>query len=247
MAPMEPSYADRYSDLYHRHWWWRSRERYVMRWVGRIAQGRRLKMLDIGCGDGFLWGRLAEHGDVEGIEPDPHLVPPESSRRARIEFSTFPGRTRTERYDVIFMLDVVEHIEDDRGALRAAYDLLAPGGHLIVTVPALMLLWSEFDVVNRHFRRYRRGALAKLMREVGLDVVSARYYYFWPVLPLLLRRALFRAQNHGQSKFLEVPPRPVNAALETLSNFDHWATRIVPVPFGGSIIAVGKKPASGPA
>jgi SAM-dependent methyltransferase len=241
---MEPSYADLYADLYHRHWWWRARERYVMRWVERIGRGRRMQILDVGCGDGFLWKQLEPHGEVEGIEPDDNLVPPGSARRPRIEFSTFPGRARVERYDLILMLDVVEHIQDDRAALRAACDLLAPGGHLIVTVPALMLLWSEFDVVNRHFRRYRVGEMRKLLEGAGLEVVSARYYYFWPVLPLLMRRAFFRAKSHQESKFVRVPPRPVNAVLETLSHVDHWATRIVPVPFGGSIIAIAKKPSS---
>jgi SAM-dependent methyltransferase len=239
--PMEPSYAERYEDLSKRHWWWRARERYVLRWVRRIARGRRLRMLDVGCGNGVIWKCLLEHGDVEGIEPDERLLPPDSPWRPRIEVSPFPGRPRIERYDLVLMLDVLEHIEDDRSALRAAADLLAPGGHLILTVPALMLLWSEFDVVNRHFRRYRRGAIRKLLEEAGLAVISARYYYFWPVLPLLARRAFFRANAHAESNFLKVPPKPLNAALTALSTVDHWATSIVPVPFGGSIIAIAKK------
>jgi predicted TPR repeat methyltransferase len=238
---MEPTYAQRYEALYTRHWWWRAREDYVLRWVRKIAHGRRLRMLDIGCGNGVIWKRLLEHGDVEGIEPDGQLIPADSPWRPKIEIAAFPGRPRIERYDLILMLDVLEHIEDDRAALKVAVELLAPGGHLVLTVPALMLLWSEFDVVNRHFRRYRRGAIRDLLAHAGLDVISARYYYFWPVLPLLVRRAFFRASSHQKSTFLEVPPKPVNAALTALSNFDHWATSIVPVPFGGSIIAVARK------
>jgi predicted TPR repeat methyltransferase len=238
---MDPTYAERYEDLYTRHWWWRARERYVLRWVKRIAEGRRLRMLDIGCGNGVIWKRLSEHGDVEGIEPDAALIPPDSPWRSKIELSPFPGRPRAERYDLLLMLDVLEHIEDDRSALGRAVELLAPGGHLVLTVPALMLLWSEFDVVNRHFRRYRKSAIRDLLSGAGLSVASVRYYYFWPVLPLLARRALFRANAHAKSTFLKVPSRPVNAALEALSNVDHWATSFLPVPFGGSIIAVAKK------
>ena len=132
---MERSYAERYQDLYDRHWWWRARERYVLRWVRKIAHGRRLRMLDVGCGNGFIWNRLKEHGDVEGIEADTELVPSDSPFRPRIELSHFPGRPRIERYDLLLMLDVLEHIEDDRGAVRAIADLLTPGGHVILTVP----------------------------------------------------------------------------------------------------------------
>ncbi len=239
---MDSDYARRYAELHARHWWWRARERHVLRWIRRLAAGRRLRILDIGCGDGFLWPALAPFGDVEGIEPDGYLVPGDSPNRPRIEHSTFPGRPRTERYDLILMLDVLEHIEDDVAALRAARELLVPGGHLLVTVPALRMLWSEFDDVNRHFRRYRRGELADRMRAADLAVVSARYYYVWPVLPLLARRFLFRARNAAESRFLRIPPRPVNAILEAVSAAEHAVTRVIPAPIGGSITAVARRP-----
>lgn len=238
---MEPGYAQHYADLYSRHWWWRAREGYVLRWVRRIARGRRLRILDVGCGDGFLWKKLDALGDVEGIEPDGALIAPTSPYRGRIEVSPFPGRSRERPYDLILMLDVLEHIEDDRAALRKVHELLAPGGHLVLTVPAHMWLWSEFDAVNHHHRRYARRPLARLVAEAGLSVVSARYYYFWPVLPLVARRVLFRAKSAMQSKFVRVPPVPVNAALEAVSTLDHWITSVVPMPCGGSIIAVARR------
>jgi SAM-dependent methyltransferase len=238
---MEPGYAQHYADLYSRHWWWRAREGYVLRWVRRIARGRRLRILDIGCGDGFFWKKLDALGDVEGIEVDADLIAPGSPYRDRIEISTFPGRPRESRYDLILMLDVLEHIEDDRAALAKVRELLASGGHLVLTVPAHMWLWSEFDAVNHHHRRYTRRPLVDLMRGADLSVVSARYYYFWPVLPLLARRALFRAKSTMQSRFVRVPPAPVNAALHAISTLDHWVTSVVPTPCGGSLIAVAKK------
>ena len=201
-----------------------------------------MRILDIGCGDGFFWKELAAFGDIEGIEPDRDLIAPGSPRQARIEVSTFPGRPRDERYDLILMLDVLEHIEDDRTALKKVLELLAPGGYFVLTVPAHMFLWSEFDAVNRHLRRYTRRPLVRLMKDAGFSVVSARYYYFWPVVPLLARRAFFRASSGAQSRFVRVPPAPFNAALRAVSTVDHWITSVVPVPCGGSIIAVAREP-----
>jgi SAM-dependent methyltransferase len=240
---METGYAEQYGRLYAHHWWWRARESYVLRWIRRVARGRRLRMFEVGCGDGFLWTELEPYGEVEGIEPDEHLIRPDSPWRSRIEIATFPGRLRDATYDLVLMLDALEHIEDDAAALRAASDLLAPAGHVILTVPAMMLLWSEFDVVNRHFRRYDRKRLVRLLREAGLNVVSARYYYFWPVLPLLARRLLFRSEGAEKSAFLKIPARPINFAIEAISKLEHRITSVVPVPFGSSIIAVARKPA----
>jgi SAM-dependent methyltransferase len=246
MTGMDAGYAARYADLHARHWWWRSREEYVIRQVRKLAGGRRLRILDIGCGDGLAWNALAPFGDVEGIEPDAGLLRSDSPHRDRIEISPFPGRPRTQRYDLLLMLDVLEHIEDDKAALAAAWDLLLPGGHLVLTVPALMLLWSEFDVLNRHHRRYRPGPLAELLRGAGFEVLVDRYYFFWSALPLLGRKLLFRAKDADDSKFINVPPAPVNRLLHIASAIDHHVTSKLPAPFGSSIIAVARKPGAQP-
>jgi SAM-dependent methyltransferase len=242
VSAMDATYAARYGDLHARHWWWRSREEYVVRKVRALAAGRRLQILDIGCGNGLAWKALAPFGDIEGIEPDAGLLPPDSPHRARIEISTFPGRPRSQKYDLILMLDVLEHIEDDKAALAAAWDLLAPGGHLLLTVPALMLLWSEFDALNRHHRRYRKGPLAAQLAGAGFEVLSNRYYFFWSALPLLGRRLLFRAKNAENTSFINVPPAPVNRLLHLASTVDHHITSRLPAPFGSSLIAVARKP-----
>ena len=243
MAPMEADYAASYGDLYARHWWFRAREDHVLRQIARIDPGRPMRILDIGCGDGLMWPKLKRFGDVEGIEPDASLIPANSPNRPSIEVAPFPGRPRQQRYDLIVMLDVLEHIQDDRGALARVVDLLAPGGHYVMTVPALMLLWSEFDAVNGHFRRYRVPPLRQLLQQSGLDVLNVNYYYFWPVLPLLGRRALFRSQDVNSSQFVKVPPRPLNRLLHITSALEHRVTSALGAPFGSSIIAVARKPA----
>jgi SAM-dependent methyltransferase len=202
-------------------------------------QPGRASILDIGCGDGLIWPRLVEIGSVVGIEPDASMVAPDSPHRSSIEIADFlQARPRPERYNLILMLDVLEHIDDDRGALAKARSLLAPGGIIVLTVPAMPVLWSEWDVLSGHFRRYTRRTLAQAIRSGGLRSRDMRYYYSWTVPPLLLRRLLFKADQAEHSHFSQPPARPINAALLRLSLADHRFTRRVLVPFGSSLIAV---------
>jgi SAM-dependent methyltransferase len=244
LAPaMDPSYAAKYAEMHARHWWFRSREEYVLRYLRRVAGDRRsLRILDVGCGDGLMWKALEPFGQVDGIEPDASLLSPGSPHRDRIEVAPFPAPRPRQPYDVILMLDVLEHIEDDRGALASVFELLRPGGHFLLTVPALMLLWSEFDELNRHYRRYRRGQLRGRLQDAGFEVLSARYYFFWSLLPLLGRRLLFRSEASEESAFLKVPPAPVNSLLRAVSDLEHRVTSRVPVPFGSSLIAAARRP-----
>lgn len=241
---MQAPYSSVYADAYRTHWWWRARERNVLRFVRRYGRWEgRARILDIGCGDGLIWPALEHLGDVEGIEPDGTMIAPDSPWRARIEVADFlTSRGRDDRYDLVVMLDVVEHIADDHAALARAASLLGDDGVLVLTVPALPLLWSEFDDLSGHARRYTRRSLRAALERAGLTVLDLRYYYAWPVLPLLARRAFFRVAKGEDSAFVKAPPRPVNWLLYRLSLVDHWITRRVPVPAGSSLVAVARRP-----
>ncbi|HEV8559222.1 MAG TPA: class I SAM-dependent methyltransferase [Actinophytocola sp.] len=242
---MDTGYSSCYGTVYRTHWWWQSREDNVIRLVRAFLPRRdgRAKILDIGCGDGFIWPRLAAFGSVEGIEPDPVLVAADSPNRSRIEpAGLLEGRDRPADHDLVLMLDVLEHIEDERAALDRVTTLLAPGGMLVLTVPALGLLWSEFDVLSGHHRRYHRAALRAALHRAGLRTLFLRYTYAWAVLPLFARRLLFSADAGEHSHFVKPPARPLNTVLRRLSLVDHAVTRRLPVPFGSSLTAVALKP-----
>ncbi|MFJ9739176.1 class I SAM-dependent methyltransferase [Streptomyces sp. NPDC101166] len=238
---MDAAYSGVYGEIYRTHWWWRAREHQVLHYVGKHGRwnGRRAKILDVGCGDGFIWRRLEPFGDVEGIEPDRVLVAPDSPRRSRIEVADFAqGRPRGADHDLVLMLDVLEHIDDQGAALRRVASLLGPDGRGVITVPALTALWSEFDELSGHFRRYTRASLRAALESAGLRVLEMRYYYAWTVLPLFLRRLLFKAEASEHSHFVKAPARPVNHLMYGLSRLDHWLTRRLPAPAGSSLIAV---------
>ena len=90
----------------------------------------------------------------------------------------------------MLMLDVLEHIKEDAAAVRHVAEVLVPGGVFLLTVPALMGLWSRHDTANRHYRRYTRGSLRAVLEGAGFRIVSLKYFFMWTVGPMLLRRML---------------------------------------------------------
>ncbi|HZG04667.1 MAG TPA: methyltransferase domain-containing protein [Streptomyces sp.] len=243
---MDAAYSDVYGAMYRRHWWWRAREHQVLALIRRhVEKGDGPgKVLDVGCGDGLIWDSLTGFAHIEGIEPDSRLIHPASPRRDRIEIADFlRGRPRPADHDLLLMLDVLEHIEDEHAALLRAKALLAPRGILLLTVPALPALWSEFDEMSGHFRRYTRRSLRRALTAAGLEIIDLRYSYFWTVPPLFVRRLLFRAAAGEQSLFLRPPPAPINSALHMVSRLDHALSRRIPLPVGSSLVAVaGTRP-----
>ena len=238
---MASHYTDFYAEVYRTHWWWRAREENVLRYLAEFRSWPvgQATILDIGCGDGLMWPQLERLGAVEGIEPDAGMIADDSPWRSRIEVADLlQARLRDRRYDLILMLDVLEHIADDDAGLTRAASMLADGGILLLTVPAMPALWSEWDLLSGHHRRYTRHSLAAVVRSAGLRPLELRYFYSWTVLPLLLRRLFFRADQAEHSHFSQPPSEPVNSAALRVSRLDHRLTRRVPVPFGSSLIAV---------
>jgi SAM-dependent methyltransferase len=245
---VQAEYARRYRTLWERHWWWRSREAYVLGWVDRLrreAPGGGLRILDVGCGDGLFFERLERFGRVEGVEPDASLVSdPRWRDRIRVA-AVGEGALPEAAYDLVVMLDVLEHIADDRAALGEVRAALRPGGHLLLTVPALQALWSRHDEVNAHHRRYDRRGLARLLGAAGFEVRDVRYFFAWTVAPLLLRRWLSPAGGTGRRRLVAdlaatVPPAPVNRLLTLVSRGDHALGRVVRWPLGSSLLALAR-------
>lgn len=247
---MIATYAATYRDLWTRHWWWRSRARHVLNVIERLHERDPIaKILDIGCGDGLFFDDLARFGDVRGIEADAALVR-DPRRIDRIE-TTRLGESplRQTGFDLVLLLDVLEHIADDAAALRAVVEAARPNGRLIVTVPAYQTLWSLHDVANGHFRRYNAARLRSLLAGAGLKVESLRPLFAWTVLPMLARRLLFPApsgphESQSGSDFeyqVAIPPEPLNSLLCGWSRFEHALGDVVPPPFGSSLIAVARR------
>ncbi len=142
-----------------------------------------------------------------------------------------PGR----RYDLVVMLDVLEHLEDPRRALGHVHDLLAADGRLLLTVPAFQLLWTHHDELNRHFRRYTKSGLLADVQGSGLRVLESWYAFQWLYLAKLVERV--RERVAGPSPPEEVPAERLNETLYRLCAVEQ---RVMGrhLPFGSSLVAV---------
>jgi len=240
---MQADYAQAYRELYYHHWWWRSREdRIVEALRGCGLSGRHSTILDVGCGDGLFFDRLSEFGVVEGVEPDTSLLRAESPHRPSIHTVRFDADFRPYRtYDVILMLDVLEHLEDPKGALRHALSLLAPGGKLVATLPAFNALWTSHDVINQHVTRYDRTTFGALATAAGLRIDTARYFFHW-VAPVKLAAHVVERVTSGTRdvpRLPRVPPPAINQFLYRMSRLEQRLLRHVSLPFGSSLLVVG--------
>lgn len=144
---------------------------------------------------------------------------------------------REPAYDIVGAFDVIEHIEDDTSAARMLYDRLRPGGILLATVPAFSCLWSKHDEENHHFRRYTLPEITRLLAEAGFTDVRATY---WNML-LFPVAFVLRLLGRGGGSAL-TPSRPVNWMLTQVLKFESLAVPYVTLPFGVSVVIVGRKP-----
>lgn len=234
---MKPEYAAGYRLLYERHWWWRAREALLLGEIERHAPpGGWGRILDVGCGDGLFFDRLARFGVVQGVEADATLVLEGSRHRAAIHIGPFDESFRPDaRFGLILMLDVLEHFEDPIRALERARELLAPGGRLLITVPAFNSLWTHHDDLNNHLVRYRKGTLAEAVAAAGLTVQSSRYFMHWLVPVKLALRLLEHMGRRPRPP--RVPPPWLNGLFFRVSRVEQSVLGSQGLPVGSSLLA----------
>jgi SAM-dependent methyltransferase len=233
---LDPQYAAYYRRLYETHWWWRMRERWVLQAIRRATPGASMsKILDIGCGDALFFDQLSNFGSVEGLEPDRNLVSENNPHRKRITLGPFDASFQPGKcYNVILMLDVLEHLEDPQSALHRVASLLEDDGNLILTVPAYKLVWTNHDTVNHHFTRYTKATLFPLIRESRLKVLESAYWFHWTFPVKLLQRATektFRIPPGNPS----IPGPFLNRFLMRVCSLEHSIFPPLRVPFGTSL------------
>ncbi|MBA3484566.1 MAG: class I SAM-dependent methyltransferase [Pirellulales bacterium] len=238
---MDSSYAATYRTLYENHWWWRAREAAITREIEMLfeADGSH-DILDVGCGDGLMFERLAPYGRIEGVEIDPAAVAPNSRWRDQIHFGPFDGSIRSDRrYDLILLLDVLEHLPDPTAALKHARALLKPQGALLMTVPAFNILWTSHDDLNHHFTRYTKRSFHALAVAAGIRLQRMRYLFHWTFpakLVVRCKEAVFPTAATPP----RLPPPLVNTMLTVMSKCEQASLGRLPVPFGSSLLAVGR-------
>jgi 2-polyprenyl-3-methyl-5-hydroxy-6-metoxy-1,4-benzoquinol methylase len=192
----------------------------------------RREILDIGCGDGLFFDRLAEFGNVEGVEPSAELVRDESPHRDHIHVCPFDSSFQPGKYySLILMLNVLEHLPDPVGVPRHAIDLLAPNGAAIITVPAFMSLWTNHDVLNHHLARYTKSRFREVAAQGGLRIRSERYFFHW-TCPIKLAQHGIESVFRSTPKLPQIPGPLINTMFFWLSRAEQLTLTRFSMLFG---------------
>ncbi len=238
---MNSDYAANYRNLYRNHWWWRAREEAVLRVLrAQFQSSPTSRILDIGCGDGLLFNQLASLGDVHGVEVCSDLVSADNPWRSRIYVGPFDEQYQPARkFDLILMLDVLEHFADPIAALQHAGRLLRPNGLLLIHVPAFRTLWTSHDDFNHHYTRYSKGSLTQSLHEADFGVSHLQYTFYWTCPVKLAIRAKERIMTVAP-KPAAVPAAWINNACYHLCRLEQRLFRHRSPGFGSSILALAR-------
>jgi len=238
---MERIVYERMAELDSRHWWYRARREILGRLIERrLRLPADARILEIGCGTGHNLPMLGRFGQVDGIEIDEEARAIASARLGRpvglAPLPELPG-VADGSYDLVALLDVIEHVEDDGAALRSVARKLRPGGRILITVPAHPWMWSAHDVANHHFRRYTRKALRGLIERSGLRVELIGYFNSI-LFPVAAAARLAGRLTGREGSDDALPPAPVNRSFEFLFGLERHLIGRISLPPGVSLVSI---------
>ena len=204
-----------------------------------------LRLLEAGCGTGGNLRMLAQFGQLDAFELDGEA---RDIARGKLPIDIKDGMLpdgipfAPGRYDIVAAFDVIEHVEQDVESLLRLKEQLAPGGRLVMTVPALPWLWSRHDETHHHFRRYTRGGLEAALVLAGLKPVKISYFNTL-LFPLIAGLRLIRKAIGFEGADDDAMPHPAaNEILKRIFGFESHLVGRIPLPLGVSLLAVAERP-----
>lgn len=248
---MEQRFYDVLARTEDEHWWYCAR-RDILRWaMQRAIAGapREGTIYDLGCGVGANLPMLSSFGDVIGVDASEDAI-----AHCRAQGLTNVRRADLERLTgvpagsgrAVLLGDVIEHLDDDAGCLDAVHEVLAPGGGVVITVPAFQILWGPNDDISQHRRRYTERSLRRVVAP-RFTIEHMTYFNSWLLGPVALGRwaqrltsALGGPVKGGEEA--ELPPRVVNTVLRNVFKSElSVLKRGGRFPAGVSLMAIARR------
>ncbi|MBU1031631.1 methyltransferase domain-containing protein [Patescibacteria group bacterium] len=240
----------RYDILYKNEadfWWFKGRRILLERILKNLPNKSSLKILDTGSCTGYNLHLLNKYGKAYGVDVEKKAIEYCKKRRFKRMHLLKNGMQlpfKSNSFDVITCLDVLEHIEKDEKYLQELNRVLRSKGILIIFVPAIKLLWSQLDVKSHHQTRYTISMLKNKIRKTRFLIKEIKYFnyiLFWPMLPFrLIQKLPFFKKNEFGSELI-VNNKLINQLLYYIFVFDVWSTKWFSPPIGVSIFFVAEK------
>jgi trans-aconitate methyltransferase len=231
-----------------RHFWFQSRNRLIL-WALERHFPPPSRVFEVGCGGGIVLEAIGRRYPtvelVGGDASDEALRVAEarlvSAQLVQVDATVLPFR---EEFDVVFALDVLEHLDDDRKALHALAQATRPGGGIVVTVPQYRWLWSPADDYGGHRRRYTKLEIEKKMHEAGFTVLRSTAWMalLLPVVAVSRLRDRWSRGAYDPNRELDIPPAANSAFRLALDVERRVIAHGVNLPVGTSRLVIGRKP-----
>ena len=227
-----------------RHWWFVGRRRILAAMIARLGLAAGARVLELGSGTGGNLAMLARFGAVTAVEMEAQaralsrdLVPGVDVRAGRLPDGL---GLADERFELLCLFDVLEHVDEDEAALQALLAHMAPGARLLLTVPAHPSLFGAHDRELHHKRRYTRAGLRATVETAGLVVERLSYMNMLLAPVAFALRGLDRLLGRERALAAGVPVAPVNALLAWLFGAEALILPKADLPFGLSLLAVAR-------
>lgn len=205
--------------------------------------GKGENVIDIGCGTGGFASMLNEEYDVTATDTEPLAL--EYAKKRGLEdlhLGTLDDFSSEKVFKAGFMLDVIEHIEDDNRVVSQVYDLLPSGAWFVASVPAYQWMWSTHDEIHQHYRRYTMGSFVKLLKRNGFEIVHKSYLNTF-LFPLALAKRVIDRFTKGKEETPHDEVSPIlNSLFTKVFSSEKGLVNSIGLPFGLSILVIARKP-----
>lgn len=239
---MDQAYVAVHMEEDRQHWWFRGRLQVLLAVLRASLPRRRLRLLELGCGTGNVLRALREFGDAVGMEHDERLIAAARADGLDVRCGTIPDDLVVPEgwADVVLLLDVLEHLDDEAAALATARRALTAAGTLVITVPAFAWLWSAHDLALGHRRRYTARQLRLTVERAGFIVTRVTYFSTLLFPGVALVRWLKRDRD-GRKHDLWRPPAALNALLARCFAAERHFVPRFRLPVGSSLLLIAHR------
>lgn len=246
---MDRNFLDDYFKMEREHWWFRVREDIILdQFKTSVYNGAPLQILNVGAATGRSSEMLEPFGQIQSIEYDePSYRFCLDLLKMKIDQGSITELPYPDNaFDFVCAFDVVEHVEDHQKAISELFRVCKPGGKIFITVPAFMSLWSNHDVVNHHFRRYRKHQLLNLFSPNGGRLIRTSYFNFFLFIPIFLVRSIQRMFTRKKQEELKpdndmIESGFINGVFKAVFSFERTLLRKINFPFGVSLLMLWEK------
>lgn len=253
---MTPDQFELHAKIEDSHWWFVGRRHIVENLIGSSICNQSVKnLVDMGCGTGGNISISQDTLECTGIDISEDAISFAKRRFPKVDFICAGLEKEVypiiEKADIVLMMDVLEHIENDSGFLSDFISRLKKGAHMLITVPAEMSLWSPHDEFHGHFRRYSKNELFVKFKDLPVSIRLLSYYntMLYPIIRSVRGFTKLTKQTWGQAHTdLSTPPKFINTLLTKIfASESRWLINRVDqpnrttFPFGVSIISLLRK------